>query len=110
MCFEFDFAIGFDSDSKGNGAGLVFFPWSSCSPCRFRQSAAFGRDLFAAEIISLIQQIPLVKYVLDVEIHQRSMIPVEEKWMYDECIPRTKRDDYVKGNIDSYTKRYKLKL
>ena len=31
-----------------------------------------------------------------------------EKWMYDECIPRTKRDDYVKGNIDSYTKRYKL--
>ena len=31
-----------------------------------------------------------------------------EKWMYDECIPRTKRDDYVKGNIDSYTKPYKL--
>jgi predicted phage baseplate assembly protein len=45
----------------------------------------FGRDLFAAEIISLIQQIPLVKYVLDVEIHQRSVIPVEEKWMYDEA-------------------------
>ena len=45
----------------------------------------FGRDLFAAEIISLIQQIPLVKYVLDVEIHQRTVIPVEEKWMYDEA-------------------------
>jgi hypothetical protein len=45
----------------------------------------FGRDLFAAEIISLIQQIPLVKYVLDVEIHQRSVIPVEETWMYDEA-------------------------
>lgn len=39
----------------------------------------FGRDLFAAEIISLIQQIPQVKYVIDVEITSRRVIPVEEK-------------------------------
>jgi predicted phage baseplate assembly protein len=39
----------------------------------------FGRDLFAAEIISLIQRIPLVKYVLDVEIFSRPVVPVEER-------------------------------
>jgi predicted phage baseplate assembly protein len=39
----------------------------------------FGRDLFAAEVISLIQQVPLVKYVLDVEISSRPVVPVEEE-------------------------------
>jgi hypothetical protein len=44
----------------------------------------FGRDLFAAEIISLIQQIPTVKYVLDVEVLSRPVIPIEEKNLFDE--------------------------
>jgi predicted phage baseplate assembly protein len=46
----------------------------------------FGRDLFAAEIISLIQQIPLVKYVLDVEILSRMVEPVEERRKDDETL------------------------
>jgi predicted phage baseplate assembly protein len=45
----------------------------------------FGRDLFAAEIISLIQQIPLVKYVLDVEISSRLVVPLIEKRAYDDA-------------------------
>jgi predicted phage baseplate assembly protein len=44
----------------------------------------FGRDLFAAEVISLIQQIPVVKYVLDVEISCRKVVPVEEKRGYED--------------------------
>ncbi len=38
----------------------------------------FGRDLFKAEIISLIQQVPNVKYVVDVEVYSRPVNPVEE--------------------------------
>ncbi len=38
----------------------------------------FGRDLFTAEVISLIQQVPTVKYVLDVEVSSRPIVPVEE--------------------------------
>lgn len=44
----------------------------------------FGRDLFAAEIISLIQQVPSVKYVMDVEIYTRPVIPAEENAMFDD--------------------------
>jgi predicted phage baseplate assembly protein len=44
----------------------------------------FGRDLFVAEIISLIQQIPLVKYVLEVKVLYRTIVPIEETWLYDE--------------------------
>jgi predicted phage baseplate assembly protein len=44
----------------------------------------FGRDLFAAEVISLIQQVPTVKFVLDVEISYRTIVPVEEKSLFDE--------------------------
>ena len=38
----------------------------------------FGRDLFKAEIISLIQQVPNVKYVVDVQVSSRPVTPVEE--------------------------------
>jgi len=44
----------------------------------------FGRDLFAAEIISLIQQVPFVKYVMDVEVLSRPVIPIEEGSMFDD--------------------------
>ena len=44
----------------------------------------FGRDLFAAEVISLIQQVPAVKFVLDVEISYRVIVPVEEKSLFEE--------------------------
>jgi predicted phage baseplate assembly protein len=39
----------------------------------------FGRDLFTAEVISLIQQVPSVKYVLEVEVFSRTVVPLEEK-------------------------------
>ena len=39
----------------------------------------FGRDLFTAEVISLIQQVPSVKFVLEVELFSRPIVPLEEK-------------------------------
>jgi predicted phage baseplate assembly protein len=48
----------------------------------------FGRDLFTAEVISLIQQVPSVKYVLDVEVFSRDVIPVEEISKFDDEAPR----------------------
>ncbi len=47
----------------------------------------FGRDLFAAEVISLIQQVPSVKYVLDVEISSRPVVPMEEKVIFEDAAP-----------------------
>lgn len=45
----------------------------------------FGRDLFKAEVISLIQQVPSVKYVLDVDIFSRPVVPLEEKVVFEEA-------------------------
>jgi predicted phage baseplate assembly protein len=51
----------------------------------------FGRDLFTAEVISLIQQIPSVKFVLEVELFSRPVVPVEEKKYFDdEPVPALK--------------------
>lgn len=47
----------------------------------------FGRDLYKAEVIALIQQVPSVKYVLDVEVFSRTITPVEEKPFYDDITP-----------------------
>ena len=44
----------------------------------------FGRDLFTAEVISLIQQVPSVKFVLEVEVFSRPVVPVEEKNNFDD--------------------------
>jgi predicted phage baseplate assembly protein len=44
----------------------------------------FGKDLFAAEVISLIQQIPSVKFVMDVAVLSRPVVPVEEDSMFDD--------------------------
>ncbi|MCB0208258.1 MAG: putative baseplate assembly protein [Anaerolineae bacterium] len=38
----------------------------------------FGRNLYAAEIFSLIQRVPGVKHVLDVQLWQRPVVPAEE--------------------------------
>jgi len=38
----------------------------------------FGRDLYVAEIFSLIQRVPGVKHVIDVELSQRLVIPGNE--------------------------------
>ena len=38
----------------------------------------FGRDLYVAEIFSLIQRVPGVKHVLDVKLHQRPVAPKTE--------------------------------
>ena len=44
---------------------------------------AIRQGFIAAEIISLIQQIPQVQYVLDVEILYRRVMPVEENPAFD---------------------------
>jgi predicted phage baseplate assembly protein len=38
----------------------------------------FGRDLFVAEIFSLIQRVPGVKHVLDVRLGRRTVVPAKE--------------------------------
>lgn len=38
----------------------------------------FGRSVFTAEIVSLIQKIPSVKYVLDTEVRWRGVTPMNE--------------------------------
>jgi len=38
----------------------------------------FGRDLYVAEIFSLLQQVSGVKHVLDVQLYQREVIPTNE--------------------------------
>ena len=47
----------------------------------------FGRDLFPAEVISLIQQVPSVRYVMNVEVYARSVVPVEEQSIFDDAPP-----------------------
>jgi len=48
----------------------------------------FGKDLFTAEIVSLIQQIPTVKYVLDATVLTRPIVPVEEGSMFEDEQPK----------------------
>ena len=42
------------------------------------QGWPFGRDLYAAEILSLVQRVPGVKHVLDVHISSRPVVPAAE--------------------------------
>ena len=58
--------------------------------------------MFAAEVISLIQQIPSVKFVMDVEILARPVVPVEEKSLFEETIqvPLTPVDKMLKVPVD----------
>ena len=42
------------------------------------QGWEFGRDVFPAEIVSLIQKVPSVKYALDTEIQWRRVSPMNE--------------------------------
>ena len=44
----------------------------------YSQGWEFGRNVFSAEIISLIQKVPSVKYVLDNEIEWRVVTPINE--------------------------------
>jgi hypothetical protein len=39
---------------------------------------SFGRDLYVAEIYSLIQKVPGVKHVLEVRLNQREVLPSKE--------------------------------
>ena len=48
----------------------------------------FGKDLFTAEIVSLIQQVPSVKYVLDVKVLSRAVVPVEEDSIFEDDEPK----------------------
>ncbi len=58
----------------------------------------FGRDLFVAEVISLIQQVPSVKFVLDVTVASRVVVPVEERSIFeeDEAAPLTTVDKVLR--------------
>jgi hypothetical protein len=38
----------------------------------------FGRSLYVAELFSVIQQVPGVKHVLDVQLRQRPVMPSKE--------------------------------
>lgn len=38
----------------------------------------FGRDLYVAEVFSLLQQVPGVKHILDVQFSQREVVPANE--------------------------------
>lgn len=42
------------------------------------QGWPFGRNVFSAEVVSLIQKIPTVKYVLDTDIYWRAVSPMNE--------------------------------
>ena len=42
------------------------------------QGWPFGRDLYLSELFSLIQQVPGVQHVLDIQIVHRAVVPVEE--------------------------------
>jgi hypothetical protein len=46
----------------------------------------FGRDLYLAELFSLLQRVPGVKHVLDVQLGTRSVIPARE-------LPPEERED-----------------
>jgi predicted phage baseplate assembly protein len=43
------------------------------------QGWPFGRSLYVAELYSLIQQVAGVKHVLDVQLRQRSIVPIQEQ-------------------------------
>jgi predicted phage baseplate assembly protein len=44
----------------------------------------FGRDLYVSEIYSLIQQVPGVKHVLDVQLGYRQVVPARERASQEE--------------------------
>jgi predicted phage baseplate assembly protein len=48
----------------------------------------FGRNLYTAEISSLIQRVPGVKHVLEVKVRQREVIPAEEVGTEEENEPK----------------------
>ena len=48
----------------------------------------FGRDLYIAEIFSLLQRVPGVKHVLDVQLSERVVIPSRERPPGEEDDPR----------------------
>lgn len=48
----------------------------------------FGRDLYVADVFSLLQQVPMVKHVLDVRFGMREVVPVNElSPVADEDVP-----------------------
>ncbi|MEE8392264.1 MAG: putative baseplate assembly protein [Anaerolineae bacterium] len=65
-------AIAEDGVGNGQGemmAGLVGDDWKGWP---------FGRNLYVTEIFSLIQRVPGVKHVLDVQLSTRPVVPVKE--------------------------------
>jgi predicted phage baseplate assembly protein len=56
-----------DSEQQDDLMGLDWDGWP------------FGRDLYVAEIYSLVQRVPGVKHVLDVQLSQRQVIPSKER-------------------------------
>lgn len=65
-CLLSPLAIG---ENGQDGDGLMGPGW---------EGWPFGRDLYVSEIYSLIQQVPGVKHVLDVELAYRAVVPARE--------------------------------
>jgi predicted phage baseplate assembly protein len=51
----------------------------------------FGRDLYVSEIFSLVQQVPGVQHVLDVQIASRPVVPAEEMPQGAEPVAETEK-------------------
>ncbi len=57
----------------------------------------FGRDLYVSEIYSLIQQVPGVKHVLDVDVSYRAVVPGSER------LPAAEADETEAARAQSLT-------
>jgi hypothetical protein len=53
----------------------------------------FGRDLYVSELFSLIQQVPGVKHVLDVQLGQRPIVPARMRHMPGEAEEATREGE-----------------
>jgi len=70
-------ALGESEQDQKEGLGAGWEGWP------------FGRDLFVAEIYSLIQSVPGVKHVLEVQLSQRPVIPRREEGQESESVEAT---------------------
>lgn len=70
-------ALGASEQDQKDGLGADWEGWP------------FGRDLFVAEIYSMIQSVPGVKHVLEVQLSQRPVIPRREESQESESVETT---------------------
>lgn len=59
----------------------------------------FGRDLYVSELFSLIQQVPGVKHVLDVQIGYREVVPGEE--VSQQAVEEVQEEEDVEEEVEA---------